>query len=67
MVTDGHPLERIGELLKVAVGPLELSVKTVLHDAVERVVAALRYGLHMCSIPKEHRRKHTQKIHKYLY
>lgn len=41
MVTDGHPLERIGELLKVAVGPLELSVKTVLHDAVERVVAAL--------------------------
>nr|XP_033504549.1 neuroblastoma-amplified sequence [Epinephelus lanceolatus] len=41
MATDGEPLERIGELLRVAVGPLDLSVKTVLHDAMERVVAAL--------------------------
>ncbi|XP_035535019.1 neuroblastoma-amplified sequence [Morone saxatilis] len=41
MATDGEPLERIGELLRVAVGPLDLSVKTVLHDAVERVAAAL--------------------------
>ncbi|XP_042359181.1 neuroblastoma-amplified sequence [Plectropomus leopardus] len=41
MATDGEPLERIGELLRVAVGPLDLSVKTVLCDAIERVVAAL--------------------------
>ncbi|XP_056150441.1 LOW QUALITY PROTEIN: NBAS subunit of NRZ tethering complex [Lampris incognitus] len=41
MATDGQPLERIAELLDVAVGPLHLSVQTVLHDAVERVVAAL--------------------------
>lgn len=45
MATDGQPLERIGELLHVAVGPLDLSVKTVLQDAMERVVAALRYFL----------------------
>lgn len=45
MATDGQPLERVGELLRVAVGPLDLSVKSVLHDAVERVVAALRYDL----------------------
>ncbi|XP_020497698.2 NBAS subunit of NRZ tethering complex [Labrus bergylta] len=41
MATDGQPLERIGQLLRVAVGPLDLSVKTVLGDAVDRVVAAL--------------------------
>lgn len=43
MATDGQPLERIRELLGVAVGPLDLSVKTVFGDAVEKVVAALRY------------------------
>ncbi|XP_027139762.1 NBAS subunit of NRZ tethering complex [Larimichthys crocea] len=41
MATDGQPMEHIGELLRVAVGPLDLSVKTVLCDAVERVVSAL--------------------------
>ncbi|XP_022626095.1 neuroblastoma-amplified sequence isoform X1 [Seriola dumerili] len=41
VATDGQPLECIGKLLCVAVGPLDLSVKTVLHDAVARVVAAL--------------------------
>ncbi|XP_029318532.1 LOW QUALITY PROTEIN: NBAS subunit of NRZ tethering complex [Cottoperca gobio] len=41
MATDGHPLDRIGELLRVAVGPRDLSVKTVLHDAMKGVVAAL--------------------------
>lgn len=41
MATDGQPLEHIGELLRTAVGPLDLSVKSVLHHAVERVVAAL--------------------------
>lgn len=43
MATDGQPLERIRGLLDVAVGPLDLSVKTVFGDAVEEVVAALRY------------------------
>lgn len=42
MATEGQPLDRIGELLRVAVGPLDLSVKAVLQDAVEKVVAALR-------------------------
>ncbi|KAK5616111.1 hypothetical protein CRENBAI_017365 [Crenichthys baileyi] len=41
MATDGHPLEQIKELLRVAVGPLDLSVKTVFQEAVQRVVAAL--------------------------
>uniref|UniRef100_A0A4W6EJH8 NBAS subunit of NRZ tethering complex n=1 Tax=Lates calcarifer TaxID=8187 RepID=A0A4W6EJH8_LATCA len=41
MATDGQSLECIGELLRVTVGPQDLSVKTVLHDAVARVVAAL--------------------------
>ncbi|XP_062293103.1 NBAS subunit of NRZ tethering complex isoform X1 [Scomber scombrus] len=41
MATDGQPLERVGELLSLAVGSLDMSVKSVLHDAVERVVAAL--------------------------
>ncbi|XP_036003421.1 neuroblastoma-amplified sequence isoform X3 [Fundulus heteroclitus] len=41
MATDGHPLEQIKELLRVAVGPLRLSVKNVLEEAVQRVVAAL--------------------------
>lgn len=43
MATDGQPLGRIRELLGVAVGPLDLSVKTVFGDAVAKVVAALRY------------------------
>ncbi|CAG09076.1 unnamed protein product, partial [Tetraodon nigroviridis] len=42
MATDGQPLELIRGLLGVAVGPLDLSVKTVFGDAVEEVVAALR-------------------------
>ncbi|XP_061667900.1 NBAS subunit of NRZ tethering complex isoform X2 [Syngnathoides biaculeatus] len=42
IVTDGQPLQLIHELLRVAVGPLDLSVKSVLQDAVERVVAILR-------------------------
>lgn len=42
MATDGQPLERISGLLGVAVGPLDLSVKTVFGAAVEEVVAALR-------------------------
>uniref|UniRef100_A0A671WBV7 NBAS subunit of NRZ tethering complex n=1 Tax=Sparus aurata TaxID=8175 RepID=A0A671WBV7_SPAAU len=34
MATDGQPLERIGELLRVAVGPLDLSVKSVVIVAI---------------------------------
>ncbi|XP_068609705.1 NBAS subunit of NRZ tethering complex [Brachionichthys hirsutus] len=41
MATDGQPLQRVGELLRVAVGPLNLTVEMVLCDAVGRVVAAL--------------------------
>uniref|UniRef100_A0A3B3DQK4 NBAS subunit of NRZ tethering complex n=1 Tax=Oryzias melastigma TaxID=30732 RepID=A0A3B3DQK4_ORYME len=41
MVTDGQPLGRIRELLNVAVGRHDLSVKSVLQEAVRRVVAAL--------------------------
>ncbi|XP_061126095.1 NBAS subunit of NRZ tethering complex isoform X1 [Syngnathus typhle] len=41
MATDGQPLQSIRQLLCVAVGPLDLSVKSVLQDAVARVVAEL--------------------------
>uniref|UniRef100_A0A3P8SG81 NBAS subunit of NRZ tethering complex n=1 Tax=Amphiprion percula TaxID=161767 RepID=A0A3P8SG81_AMPPE len=41
MATDGQPLDLIGRLLSAAVGPSVLSVKTVLQEAVEKVVAAL--------------------------
>lgn len=40
MATDGQALDLIGRLLSVAVGPSDLSVKTVLQKAVEKVVAA---------------------------
>lgn len=45
MVTDGQPLGRIRDLLNVAVGRHDLSVKSVLQEAVRRVVAALRQYL----------------------
>uniref|UniRef100_A0A3Q1FX53 NBAS subunit of NRZ tethering complex n=1 Tax=Acanthochromis polyacanthus TaxID=80966 RepID=A0A3Q1FX53_9TELE len=41
MATDGQPLDLIGRLLSVAVGPSNLSVKSVLQEAMEKVVAAL--------------------------
>uniref|UniRef100_A0A8C8DVP0 NBAS subunit of NRZ tethering complex n=1 Tax=Oryzias sinensis TaxID=183150 RepID=A0A8C8DVP0_9TELE len=41
MVTDGQALGQIRELLNVAVGCHDLSVKSVLQEAVRRVVAAL--------------------------
>uniref|UniRef100_A0A4W5KFS8 NBAS subunit of NRZ tethering complex C-terminal domain-containing protein n=1 Tax=Hucho hucho TaxID=62062 RepID=A0A4W5KFS8_9TELE len=49
MATDGQPLEQIGELLSIAVGNLDLSIKTVLQVAVEKVVSALRYKLLLLS------------------
>lgn len=45
MATDGQPLEHIRELLCVSAVPTDLSVKTVLHDAVQGAVAALSGGV----------------------
>uniref|UniRef100_A0A8C6U129 NBAS subunit of NRZ tethering complex n=1 Tax=Neogobius melanostomus TaxID=47308 RepID=A0A8C6U129_9GOBI len=47
MATDGHPLAQIGEVLGAAVGPLDLSVKTVLRDpltVLEAMVTAVHNG-----------------------
>lgn len=41
MATDGQPLERIEQLLSVAVGTSDLSPKSVVQDAVERIISAL--------------------------
>ncbi|KAJ8270630.1 hypothetical protein GJAV_G00117350 [Gymnothorax javanicus] len=41
MVMDGQPLSDVRQLLEVAVGPLHISLKNVVRDAVERVVSAL--------------------------
>uniref|UniRef100_A0A8C2PVG0 NBAS subunit of NRZ tethering complex n=1 Tax=Cyprinus carpio TaxID=7962 RepID=A0A8C2PVG0_CYPCA len=43
MVMDGQPLERIKQLLAVSVGTSDLSVESVVQDAVERIITALRY------------------------
>lgn len=43
MATDGQPLQSIRQLLHIALGQQDLSVKSVLQDAVARVVAVLRY------------------------
>uniref|UniRef100_A0A8C1LQR9 NBAS subunit of NRZ tethering complex n=1 Tax=Cyprinus carpio TaxID=7962 RepID=A0A8C1LQR9_CYPCA len=43
MVMDGQPLERIEQLLAVSVGTSDLSVESVVQDAVERIITALRY------------------------
>uniref|UniRef100_A0A8C1T3C9 NBAS subunit of NRZ tethering complex n=1 Tax=Cyprinus carpio TaxID=7962 RepID=A0A8C1T3C9_CYPCA len=41
MVMDGQPLERIEQLLAVSVGTSDLSVESVVQDAVERIITAL--------------------------
>ncbi|XP_030627151.1 NBAS subunit of NRZ tethering complex [Chanos chanos] len=41
MALDGQPLERIEQLLAVAVGPTDLSPRSVVQDAVERIIRAL--------------------------
>ncbi len=43
MAMDGQPLERIQQLLAVSVGTSDLSQKTIVQDAVERIITALRY------------------------
>ncbi|XP_034143835.1 neuroblastoma-amplified sequence isoform X2 [Esox lucius] len=41
MATDGEPLDRIGALLRVAVGDLDLSINSILQVAVGKIVSAL--------------------------
>uniref|UniRef100_A0A673GLC1 NBAS subunit of NRZ tethering complex n=1 Tax=Sinocyclocheilus rhinocerous TaxID=307959 RepID=A0A673GLC1_9TELE len=41
MAMDGQPLERIQQLLAVSVGTSDLSPKTIVQDAVERIITAL--------------------------
>ncbi|XP_073708858.1 NBAS subunit of NRZ tethering complex [Garra rufa] len=41
MAMDGQPLERIEQLLTVAVGTSDLSPKSIVQDAVERIITAL--------------------------
>lgn len=42
MCLDGQPLAMVQQLLEVAVGPLDLSTKTIVHGAVMRVLSLLR-------------------------
>lgn len=49
MAMDGQPLERIEQLLAVAVGTSDLSPKSIVQDAVELIITALRYSdLQLC-------------------
>ncbi|KTG43567.1 hypothetical protein cypCar_00005218 [Cyprinus carpio] len=41
MAMDGQPLEQIQQLLTVSVGTSDLSPKTTVQDAVERIITAL--------------------------
>ncbi|XP_066561749.1 NBAS subunit of NRZ tethering complex [Amia ocellicauda] len=41
MSTDGQPLDYIQQLLQAATGPLDISPKAVVQDAVQRIVSAL--------------------------
>ncbi|RXN16918.1 neuroblastoma-amplified sequence [Labeo rohita] len=41
MAMDGQPLERIEQLLAVSVGTSDLSPKSIVQDAVERIITAL--------------------------
>lgn len=43
MAMDGQSLEWIEQLLAVAVGTRDLSTKSIVKDAVERIISALRY------------------------
>ncbi|KAF0870718.1 NBAS protein, partial [Crocuta crocuta] len=44
MCLDGLPLRMIQQLLQVAVGPLDISLKEVVQDAVRKIVSALSGG-----------------------
>ncbi|XP_048209358.1 NBAS subunit of NRZ tethering complex [Perognathus longimembris pacificus] len=44
MCLDGHPLRMIQQLLEVAVGPLDISPKDIVHSAVEKIISALSGG-----------------------
>ncbi|KAG8524783.1 Neuroblastoma-amplified sequence, partial [Galemys pyrenaicus] len=41
MCLDGQPLRMIQQLLEVAVGPLDISPKDIVHNAVMKVISAL--------------------------
>uniref|UniRef100_A0A673JN30 Neuroblastoma-amplified sequence N-terminal domain-containing protein n=1 Tax=Sinocyclocheilus rhinocerous TaxID=307959 RepID=A0A673JN30_9TELE len=43
MAMDGQPLERIEQLLAVTVGTSDLSAESIVQDAVEQIITALRY------------------------
>ncbi|KAM9053224.1 NBAS subunit of NRZ tethering complex isoform 2-T2 [Megaptera novaeangliae] len=44
MCLDGHPLRMIQQLLEVAVGPLDISPKDIVHSAITKIISALSGG-----------------------
>ncbi|XP_068420183.1 NBAS subunit of NRZ tethering complex isoform X2 [Eschrichtius robustus] len=44
MCLDGQPLRMIQQLLEVAVGPLDISPKDVVHSAITKIISALSGG-----------------------
>ena len=42
MCLDGQPLRMIQQLLEVAVGPLDISPKDIVHSAITKIISALR-------------------------
>ncbi|XP_033293310.1 NBAS subunit of NRZ tethering complex isoform X2 [Orcinus orca] len=44
MCLDGQPLRMIQQLLEVAVGPLDLSPKDIVHGAITKIISALSGG-----------------------
>lgn len=42
MCLDGQPLRMIQQLLEVAVGPLDISPKDIVHGAITKIISALR-------------------------
>lgn len=42
MCLDGQPLRMIQQLLEVAIGPINISPKDVVHSAITKIISALR-------------------------
>ncbi|XP_014445107.1 neuroblastoma-amplified sequence isoform X2 [Tupaia chinensis] len=53
MCLDGQPLRMIQQLLEVAVGPLDLSPKDIVQNAVMKIISALRGGSADLSGPRD--------------
>ncbi|MGH0150882.1 UNVERIFIED_CONTAM: hypothetical protein FKN15_036300 [Acipenser sinensis] len=53
MSIDGQPLDHIQQLLEVSSGPLHISPKSVVQDAVNRIVSTLGGGSPHGSVPRE--------------